>query len=81
MSERIHAFGENGELSDGAELAFQHFLNTEVSSAISSAVSSGGGGGEGDSAALVAHIESDTPHPAYDIRLPSLRLIFENGLV
>lgn len=37
MSETIHAFGENGELSRGASAALQHFLNTEVSSAISSA--------------------------------------------
>lgn len=29
---------------------------------------------------LTEHINSATPHPAYD-NLPSLRLLFENGLV
>lgn len=37
--------------------------------------------GNGDSSvALQAHINSDTPHPAYDVDLPSLTLLFENGL-
>jgi hypothetical protein len=29
---------------------------------------------------LEAHVDSETPHPAYD-DMPSLTLIFENGLV
>lgn len=31
-------------------------------------------------AAVEAHIESQTPHPAYD-DLPSMSLLFENGLI
>lgn len=31
-------------------------------------------------AQLLAHIQSSTPHPMYD-DMPSLKLIFENGLV
>lgn len=41
------------------------------------------GGGEGGGvtpADLTAHINSTTPHPHYD-DLPSLALLFENGLV
>ena len=38
MSERIHAFGENGELSDGAELALEDFLITKVNPALSEVV-------------------------------------------
>lgn len=34
----------------------------------------------GDPAALQAHINSPTPHPAYDIDMPTLKYIFENGL-
>lgn len=34
----------------------------------------------GDPAALEAHIASATPHPAYD-DIPSLTILFENGLV
>lgn len=33
-----------------------------------------------DTAALVAHVNSATPHPVYD-DMPSLALIFQNGLV
>lgn len=40
----------------------------------------GADGSGGDSTALQAHIDSPTPHPAYD-DLPSLSLLFENGLV
>lgn len=35
----------------------------------------------GSTASLTAHINSPTPHPAYDVDIPSLSLIFENGLV
>lgn len=42
MSERIHAFGENGELSDGAELALEDFLITKVNPAISEVMSDSG---------------------------------------
>ena len=38
------------------------------------------GGGEGSSFALDTHIASTTPHPHYD-DLPSLTLLFENGLI
>lgn len=38
----------------------------------------GGGGPEGG--ALAAHIGSPTPHPEYD-DLPSLTLLFENGII
>lgn len=31
-------------------------------------------------AALVDHIEAPEPHAAYDIDMPSLTLLFENGL-
>lgn len=37
----------------------------------------GGVGGD----ALAAHINSSTPHPAYDVDLPDLSIYFENGLV
>jgi len=33
-----------------------------------------------DQLALINHVESNAPHPAYD-DLPSLTLLFENGLV
>jgi hypothetical protein len=36
--------------------------------------------GESGTEALQSHIESSTPHPVYD-DLPSLNLLFENGLV
>jgi len=37
-------------------------------------------GTEVSDAALLAHIQSPTPHPVYD-DLPSLTLLFENGLI
>jgi len=37
---------------------------------------SGGGG-----TALQDHIDNATPHPAYDIDLPDLAVLFENGLI
>lgn len=30
---------------------------------------------------LAAHVNSETPHPAYDIDAPSFKLLFENGLI
>lgn len=30
---------------------------------------------------LEMHINSATPHPAYDVDMPTLNLLFENGLV
>jgi hypothetical protein len=39
-----------------------------------------GPGGGIDSADLTAHIVDSTPHPAYD-DLPSLTLLFQNGLI
>lgn len=30
---------------------------------------------------LAAHIAADEPHPAYDVDLPSLTVLFENGIV
>ena len=40
-----------------------------------------GGGGTGDGgAALAAHVASATPHPAYDVDAPDLRVWLENGL-
>lgn len=44
-----------------------------------------GGGDPGDvqnliDTALGGHVQDDEPHPAYD-DLPSLRLLFENGLI
>lgn len=36
--------------------------------------------GEGTSTALLTHIQSETPHPVYD-DLPSLTLLYENGLI
>lgn len=48
----------------------------------------GSGGGSGDGvpaefvASLIAAHEADTtPHPSYDVDLPSLTVLFENGLV
>lgn len=35
----------------------------------------------GHAAALPVHIAADEPHPAYDEDTPSLRLLFENGLI
>jgi hypothetical protein len=32
-------------------------------------------------ASVTAHVEADTPHPAYDTDIPSLSIIFQNGLV
>lgn len=40
-----------------------------------------GDGGEVSDVALTAHINSSTPHPAYDVDAPSFKLIFENGTV
>lgn len=37
-------------------------------------------GGEGNPADLIAHINNATPHKAYDVDLPSLSTLFENGL-
>lgn len=37
-------------------------------------------GPAGDAAAITTHITDPTPHPTYD-DLPSLALIFENGLI
>ena len=36
--------------------------------------------GESGLSAIAAHIADETPHPSYD-DLPSLGLVFENGLV
>ena len=52
MSERIHAFGENGELSDGASLALQQFMTTQVNPAISAEFA--------DIEARVTDLESDS---------------------
>jgi hypothetical protein len=30
---------------------------------------------------ITTHVESPTPHPAYDEDIPSLSLLFENGLI
>ncbi len=30
---------------------------------------------------LEAHINAEEPHPAYDIDMPSLKVIFENNLL
>lgn len=62
MSERIHAFGEEGELSEGAQLAFDQFMSGTVNPAISDAVSGGGGGGTTDHTALTNRDASDQ-HP------------------
>lgn len=43
------------------------------------ALEQGGGGDAG--AALVEHINAEEPHPAYDLNMPDLDLIFENGLI
>ena len=40
----------------------------------------GGGGGTG-SVDLQGHIDNPTPHTAYDVEMPSLAVIFRNGLV
>lgn len=37
-------------------------------------------GEAGDGSLLVEHLSDTTPHPAYD-DLPSLTLLFENGLI
>jgi hypothetical protein len=37
-------------------------------------------GAFGGEAAIQTHVDSSTPHPAYD-DMPSLSLLFENGLV
>lgn len=34
-----------------------------------------------DTEALQAHINAPTPHPAYDVDMQSLTVIFENGLI
>ena len=34
-----------------------------------------------DDAMMEAHINDPTPHPAYDTNMPSLKILFENGLV
>jgi hypothetical protein len=39
-----------------------------------------GGGGVG-TVALQEHIDSQTPHPAYDVDMMRLDILFENGLV
>lgn len=52
MSETIHAFGENGELSRGAELALDHFMTGTVNPAIAAAAFQGGGDGTLDHALL-----------------------------
>jgi hypothetical protein len=39
-----------------------------------------GPAGESGTVALETHIDSATPHPVYD-DLPSLNLLFENGLI
>lgn len=39
-----------------------------------------GGGGGPSSGELAAHVADTTPHPAYD-DLPSLTLLFQNGLI
>ena len=36
--------------------------------------------GDVDNALLTLHVEATEPHPAYDNDIPSLALIFENGL-
>lgn len=38
-------------------------------------------GADGDSLTdLQDHINSPTPHPAYDVDMPSLKILFENGI-
>lgn len=58
--EVIHAFGENGELSDGAQIAFNNFMSGTVNPAIAAA---SGGGGVTDHGALTGL--SDDDHPQY----------------
>ena len=38
------------------------------------------GGGQAPGTALQEHLNSSTPHKAYDIDLPDLALLFENGI-
>lgn len=50
------------------------------------AIASLGGGDPTDiqgliDSAIEAHVEAPTPHKAYDVDMPSLSIIFENGLV
>lgn len=40
-----------------------------------------GGESGGSLLALQAHINSATPHPAYDIDMPDLAILLENGLI
>lgn len=40
----------------------------------------GNAGGGGDGAALAAHISAPEPHTAYDLDMPDLTLLFENGI-
>lgn len=44
-------------------------------------ISSSGSGGGGGTVGLEEHIASPTPHPAYDVNIPRLDLLFENGLI
>lgn len=44
-------------------------------------VLAGGGDGGTDDEALLAHINAAEPHPVYDVSIPSLAQIFENGLI
>jgi hypothetical protein len=53
-------------------------LVVEVNAAIPGPPGPPGSGNDGG--LLATHIADETPHPAYD-DLPSLKLLFENGLV
>ena len=52
-------------------------LITDFSTAVQHVLVEHGGGTQ----ALQDHIDSPTPHPAYDNVTPSLRLLYENGLI
>jgi len=59
-------------------------VNVSIAESVASVIlgTSGPQGPKGESglAALSTHINSATPHPTYD-DLPSLGLLFENGLI
>lgn len=58
----------------------EYYLTEDaISAMIQQAIADAGGGGS-DGAALVAHINSATPHPVYDDG-PSLALLYQNAKV
>ncbi len=70
--------GEPGYETDTRKMKFGDGSTSWVSLGYLTPALDGSGG---SNQALLDHINSDTPHEAYDIDIASLSVLFENGLL